>query len=67
MTMPAPAPGPGKPEAGDPLVVGGREFRSRLLVGTGKYASNEVMVDAIRASGSGCVTVSVRASPAPNK
>ena len=44
----------------DPLVIGGREFRSRLLVGTGKYASNEEMVEAIRASGAECVTVSVR-------
>ena len=42
------------------LVVAGREFRSRLLVGTGKYETNEVMVDAIRASGADCVTVAVR-------
>jgi thiazole synthase len=43
-----------------PLVVGGREFRSRLIVGTGKYSSNEIMVDAIRASGADVVTVAVR-------
>ncbi len=43
-----------------PLVIGGREFRSRLLVGTGKYPSNEVMVDAIEASGAEVVTVAVR-------
>jgi len=43
-----------------PLVIGGRTFASRLLVGTGKYATNELMVDAIRASGAECVTVSVR-------
>ncbi len=43
-----------------PLVVGGREFRSRLIVGTGKYASNEIMVEAIRASGADVVTVAVR-------
>lgn len=43
-----------------PLVVGGREFRSRLIVGTGKYSSNEVMVEAIRASGADVVTVAVR-------
>ncbi len=50
-----------KAEASDtPLVVGGREFRSRLIVGTGKYATNEVMVDALRASGTDCVTVAVR-------
>lgn len=48
-------------EAADaPLVVGGREFRSRLIVGTGKYASNRQMVDAIRASGADVVTVAVR-------
>jgi thiazole synthase len=43
-----------------PFVIGGREFRSRLIVGTGKYATNQVMVDAIRASGSDMVTVAVR-------
>jgi thiazole synthase len=43
-----------------PLVIGGREFRSRLLVGTGKYPSNSVMLDAIEASGAEVVTVAVR-------
>ena len=43
-----------------PLIVGGREFRSRLIVGTGKYSSNEIMVEAIRASGADVVTVAVR-------
>lgn len=43
-----------------PLVIGGREFRSRLLVGTGKYASNSDMVRAIEASGAEVVTVAVR-------
>ncbi|MBA3343616.1 MAG: thiazole synthase [Gemmatimonadaceae bacterium] len=43
-----------------PLVIGGREFRSRLLVGTGKYASNADMVQAIEASGAEVVTVAVR-------
>jgi thiazole synthase len=43
-----------------PLVIGGREFRSRLLVGTGKYPSNAVMLDAIEASGAEAVTVAVR-------
>ena len=43
-----------------PLVIGGREFRSRLMVGTGKYPSNEVMVEAIEASGAEVVTVAVR-------
>ncbi len=43
-----------------PLVIGGREFRSRLLVGTGKYASNSDMIHAIEASGAEVVTVAVR-------
>ncbi len=43
-----------------PLVVGGREFRSRLLVGTGKYKDNRAMVDTIAASGAEVVTVAVR-------
>ena len=44
----------------DPFVIGGEPFRSRLIVGTGKYANNEIMVDAIRASGADMVTVAVR-------
>ena len=43
-----------------PLVIGGREFRSRLMVGTGKYSSNEAMIEAIDASGAEVVTVAVR-------
>ncbi len=43
-----------------PFVVGGRAFRSRLMVGTGKYASNAQMVEAIDASGAEIVTVAVR-------
>jgi thiazole synthase len=43
-----------------PLTIGGVDFTSRLIVGTGKYTSNEVMVDAIRASGAEMVTVAVR-------
>lgn len=43
-----------------PLVIGGRAFRSRLFVGTGKYRSNERMLAAIEASGAECVTVAVR-------
>ena len=46
-----------------PFVIGGREFRSRLMVGTGKYASNEQMVRAIEASGAEVVTVAVRRVP----
>ncbi len=43
-----------------PLIVGGQTFRSRLLVGTGKYRSNDEMVQAIEASGADVVTVAVR-------
>jgi thiazole synthase len=43
-----------------PLVVGGRTFRSRLMVGTGKYKDNATMVRAIEASGAEVVTVAVR-------
>ena len=41
-------------------MIGGREFRSRLMVGTGKYASNAQMIAAIEASGAEVVTVAVR-------
>jgi thiazole synthase len=43
-----------------PLTFGGRRFRSRLMVGTGKYRSNPDMVHAIAASGAEIVTVAVR-------
>jgi thiazole synthase len=44
----------------DPLVIAGREFRSRLITGTGKYPSLEVMRDAVVASRCELVTVAVR-------
>ncbi|WP_419947823.1 thiazole synthase [Candidatus Palauibacter sp.] len=44
----------------DALTIDGRSFDSRLIVGTGKYPSPEVMLEAIRASGAGMVTVAVR-------
>jgi thiazole synthase len=43
-----------------PLVIGGHTFRSRLLVGTGKYKDNATMVRALEASGAEVVTVAVR-------
>ncbi|HET6579443.1 MAG TPA: thiazole synthase [Gemmatimonadales bacterium] len=46
--------------ADPPLTIGGRSFRSRLMVGTGKYRSNGEMVRAIEASGAEIVTVAVR-------
>src|SRR4030095_6757405 len=42
------------------LVIAGREFRSRLLVGTGKFSSPEAMRDALAASGTELVTVALR-------
>jgi thiazole synthase len=47
--------------AGDePLRVGKHVFRSRLIVGTGKYATLPLMAEAIEASGADVVTVAVR-------
>ncbi|HEX5790585.1 MAG TPA: thiazole synthase, partial [Luteolibacter sp.] len=43
-----------------PLVIAGRSFESRLFVGTGKFPSNEVMRDALEASGTRMVTVALR-------
>lgn len=42
------------------LQIGGVTFRSRLMVGTGKYRNNDEMVRAIAASGAEVVTVAVR-------
>lgn len=42
------------------LVIAGREFRSRLLLGTGKFSSHELMRDALEASGTEIVTVALR-------
>src|SRR5229473_3587388 len=42
------------------LKIAGREFTSRLLVGTGKFASNELMRDALVASRTEIVTVALR-------
>lgn len=47
-------------EADQPLAVGGVTLHSRLLVGTGKYASFEQTRAALEISGSECVTVAVR-------
>lgn len=42
------------------LKIGKREFRSRLLVGTGKYATFDIMEKALEASGAEVVTVAIR-------
>jgi len=44
----------------DPFVIAGRTFKSRLVVGTGKYPSHSVMQAAHQASGTDMVTVAVR-------
>jgi thiazole synthase len=44
----------------DPLVIAGRQFRSRLIVGTGKYRSFHETARALEASGAEMVTVAVR-------
>lgn len=43
-----------------PLTIAGRTFRSRLIVGTGKFSSHEIMRDALEASGAEMVTVALR-------
>ncbi len=49
-----------EPAAGDALAIGPRRLGSRLIVGTGKYKSMELMRDALDASGAEVVTVAVR-------
>jgi thiazole synthase len=44
----------------DLLVISGKTFQSRLIIGTGKYPSNAVMANAHEASGADMVTVAVR-------
>jgi thiazole synthase len=44
----------------DKLVIAGRAFNSRLIIGTGKYRTNEEMVAAFEASGAEMITVAVR-------
>ena len=44
----------------DPLVIAGRTYGSRLLVGTGKFSSHAVMREALLASGAQLVTVALR-------
>ncbi len=42
------------------LEIGGRKFTSRLFVGTGKFSSPEIMLEAIKASGSEMITVAMK-------
>src|ERR687887_571419 len=44
----------------DPLIIAGREFGSRLFLGTAGYPNRKLMLDAIAASGTEMVTASIR-------
>lgn len=44
----------------DILNIGGRDFHSRLFVGTGKFSSNKLMLEAVLASGSEMITVAMK-------
>lgn len=49
------------------MIIGGHEFSSRLFLGTGKFSSNALMTDAIKASGSQMVTVALRRIDTTNR
>ncbi len=51
---------PSEQTSTDKLTIAGRTFNSRLMTGTGKYGSLELMRQSIAASGSEIVTVAVR-------
>ncbi len=44
----------------DELIIAGRQFKSRLLIGTGKFASSKIMAEAVAAGGAEIVTVALR-------
>ncbi|NQW22322.1 MAG: thiazole synthase [SAR202 cluster bacterium] len=44
----------------DELIIGGKSFNSRLIIGTGRYRTMEEMVAAVEASGTGMITVAIR-------
>ena len=44
----------------DPLVIAGKEFESRLMIGTGRHRAMEEMVESIEASGAEIITVAIR-------
>ncbi|HSQ89959.1 thiazole synthase [Romboutsia sp.] len=51
----------------DKLVLGGHEFDSRLLIGTGKYGSNDILPKVIEESGSEIITMALRRVDLDNK
>jgi thiazole synthase len=56
----SPSPAPATSPVPEPLVIAGRSFGSRLLLGTGGFPSLEILREAILASGSELVTVALR-------
>jgi thiazole synthase len=50
----------GGSSADDPFVVGGRPLRSRLIHGTGKFASNDVLARCLEAAQPDMITVAIR-------
>ncbi len=51
----------------DKLIIAGREFNSRLFLGTGKFNSNDLMEQSILASGTEMVTVAMKRIDMENK
>ena len=51
----------------DELIIADRKFKSRLLIGTGKFASPQIMADALEKSGAEIVTVALRRVDITNK
>ncbi len=52
--------GPAPVELDDPLRVGNHLLKSRLIAGSGRYDTYEIMAEALEASGAHCITVAVR-------
>ena len=44
----------------DKLIIGGKEIKNRLFIGTGKFANKSIIYDVLKASGSQVVTVAIR-------
>jgi thiazole synthase len=61
--MPAAVKNPAAATEIEPLVIAGRSFRSRLILGTGKYPDFATMEAALEASGTEMVTVALRRVP----
>jgi len=59
-TRPTPAAAHPTVEDRDPLIIAGRRFRSRLLMGTGKFPNPTTMARALESSGTEIVTVALR-------